>query len=91
VGRRQGVGTDCEFTYDASGRRWQWAGSPAADDATNRPADQFGACTKSAGTPVSRCNVVPVVERQSAYAGYKAAACDTGAGAIGHTGNKFTP
>ena len=85
------MGTDSEFTYDTSGWRWQWARTPAADDATDRPTDDIGSRPKSAGPSFPRGDVVPVVKRQSAHAGGKSADCDAGATATGHSGNKFTP
>ena len=85
------MGTDSEFTDDPSGWRWQWAPAPAADDATVQPTDDVGSRTKSAGPPIPRRDVLPVVERQSPHAGCQTAGRDAGANATGHPGNKFTP
>jgi hypothetical protein len=83
------VGTDSEFTYDSSGWRWQWPRAPAADDATDRPTDDIGPRTKSAGPSIPSGDVVPVVERQSAHAGSKTAGRDAGATASSRSGNEF--
>jgi hypothetical protein len=90
VERRRGVGTDSEFTYDSSGWRWQWACTPAADDATDQPTDDIGARAKSAGPSISSGDVVSVAERQSAHAGSKTAGRHARATATGRAGNKFT-
>jgi hypothetical protein len=87
--RRRGVGTDSEFTCDSSRWRWQWARTPAADDATDRPTDHIGVRTKSAGPSIPRGDVVPVVERQSAHAGSKTAGRGAGATASSRSGNEF--
>jgi hypothetical protein len=83
------VGTDSEFTYDSSGWRWQWARTPAADNATEQPTDDIGSRTKSAGPSIPSGDVVPVVERQSAHADSKTAGRDAGATASSRSGNEF--
>ena len=85
---RRGVGTDSEFTCDASGWRWQRADASASDDATDRASCGLEFCAKSAKPPFSGRDVLPVIERQGAHAGSKAARRDSGAAATGRTAIK---
>jgi len=66
---RRGVGTDSEFTDDAS--RWwrQRADASAPDVAVKRPSNGCEFHAQSADPPLSGCDVLSAAERQSAHAG----------------------
>jgi len=83
------VGTDSEFTYDSSRWRWQWACTPAPDDATDHPTDDIGSRAKSAGPSIPCGDVVSVVERQGAHAGSEAAGRHARTTTTGRSGNEF--